>query len=63
MYRYREFDPTPYLKEHAGEETKYGLPHGGKAYCTRCVISNQRPNSAVEYGHTKDSKKKTIRLR
>ena len=30
------------------------------AFCNRCVISNQRPNSAVEYTHTKDSKKKTI---
>jgi len=29
-------------------------------FCRRCVISNQRPNSAVEYAHTKDSKKKTI---
>jgi N-acetyl sugar amidotransferase len=26
------------------------------------VISNQRPNSAVEYGHTRDSKKTTIRF-
>lgn len=62
MYLYpkrREFDPTLYLKDTVGEETKYGLPHE-VAYCTRCVISNQRPNSAVEYGHTKDSKKETI---
>lgn len=55
----REFDPTLYLKDTVGEETKYGLPHK-VVYCTRCVISNQRPNSAVEYGHTKDSKKETI---
>lgn len=39
--------------------TKYGLPSEVE-YCTKCVISNQRPNSAVEYTHTKDSKKKTI---
>ena len=38
---------------------KYGLP-SDVAYCAKCVISNQRPNSAVEYTHTKDSKKKTI---
>lgn len=40
-------------------ETKYGLL-GEVKYCRRCVISNQRPNSTVEYLHTKDSKKETI---
>ena len=40
-------------------EAKYGLPHDVK-FCTSCVISNQRPNSAVEYEHTKASKKETI---
>jgi N-acetyl sugar amidotransferase len=40
-------------------EAKYGLPRE-VAFCKRCVISNQRPNSAVEYAHTKDSKKATI---
>lgn len=40
-------------------EAKYGLPHEVK-FCTKCVISNQRPNSAVEYEHTKASKKQTI---
>jgi len=40
-------------------KTLYDLPQKVK-FCTRCVISNQRPNSAVEYKHTKDSKKVTI---
>lgn len=40
-------------------EVKYGLPREVK-FCRRCVISNQRPNSAVEYSHTKNSKKATI---
>ena len=40
-------------------ETKYGLPAEVK-FCKRCVISNQRPNSAVEYRHTAASKKATI---
>lgn len=40
-------------------ETKYGLPAEVK-FCKRCVISNQRPNSAIEYAHTKDTKKQTI---
>ena len=42
-------------------EAKYGLPLDVK-YCTRCVISNQRPNSAVEYQHTQKSKKTTINI-
>lgn len=40
-------------------EPYYGLPKD-VSYCKKCVISNQRPNSAVEYKHTKDSKKSTI---
>ena len=28
-------------------KTKYGLPEK-VVFCNRCVISNQRPNSAVE---------------
>jgi N-acetyl sugar amidotransferase len=42
-------------------EVKYGLP-GNVRYCTRCVMSNQRPSSAVEFKHNKDSKKVTLRL-
>ncbi len=40
-------------------EALYGLPSEVK-FCRRCVISNQRPNSAVEFRHTRDSKKATI---
>lgn len=40
-------------------ETKYGLPAAVK-FCKKCVISNQRPNAAVEYNHTAVSKKQTI---
>jgi N-acetyl sugar amidotransferase len=40
-------------------EAKYGLPLKVE-FCTRCVISNQRPNSTVEYHHTSQSKKATI---
>ena len=42
-------------------EAKYGLPTDVK-FCSRCVISNQRPNSAVEFKHTAESKKATINL-
>ena len=37
----------------------YGLPREVE-FCKRCTISNQRPNSTVEYKHTAESKKKTI---
>ncbi len=40
-------------------ETKYGLPSSVK-FCKKCIISNQRPNSAVEFSHTTKSKKQTI---
>ena len=40
-------------------EAKYGLPRY-VAFCKHCVISNQRPNSAVEFQHTSASKKATI---
>jgi len=40
-------------------DVKYGLPREVK-FCKVCVISNQRPNSAVEYSHTAASKKTTI---
>lgn len=37
----------------------YGLPSDVE-YCKICVISNQRPNSAVEYKHTEFANKATI---
>ena len=40
-------------------EVKYGLPPV-VAFCRRCVISNQRPSSSVEFKHTAESKKTTI---
>ncbi len=39
----------------------YGLPSKVQ-FCTRCVMSNQRPASAVEFRHTIDSRKKTLAL-
>ena len=40
-------------------EAYYGLPEEVK-FCSKCVMSNQRPTSAVEFKHTKDSKKTTM---
>ena len=42
-------------------EVKYGLPEEVK-FCTMCVMSNQRPTSAVEFKHTIESKKTTLHL-
>ncbi len=38
---------------------KYGLPLEVQ-FCKKCVISNQRPSSTVEFKSTKDEKKETI---
>jgi N-acetyl sugar amidotransferase len=38
---------------------RFGLPLEVR-FCTRCVVSNQRPNSTVEYEHTVESRKETI---
>ena len=42
-------------------EAKYGLPREVK-FCERCVISNQRPASAIEFKHTAASKKVTMNI-
>jgi len=52
-------DKAQFAPDVTNPATKYGLPQEVK-FCKRCVISNQRPNSAVEYNHTQASVKKTI---
>lgn len=42
-------------------DTKFGLPRD-VTFCAKCIISNQRPNSAVETQHSSNSKKKTINI-
>lgn len=41
------------------ERTKYGLPRQVK-FCSKCVISNQRPSSVVEFLSAASDKKSTI---
>ncbi|SVD02718.1 uncharacterized protein METZ01_LOCUS355572, partial [marine metagenome] len=43
------------------QEAYYGLPSRVE-FCANCVISNQRPNSAIEFEHTSATKKSTIKL-
>jgi len=52
-------DLKSFSKDNPQAQALYGLPKE-VVYCKKCVISNQRPNSAVEYKHTKNSKKATI---
>lgn len=42
-------------------EVKYGLP-AEVIFCKRCVMSNQRPSSTLEFKHTKESKKSTLNI-
>ena len=54
-------DLKKYSPNNQSPEAFYGLPLEVK-YCQQCVISNQRPNSTVEYNHAVSSRKKTITL-
>jgi N-acetyl sugar amidotransferase len=56
--RRRETNLAPFVSD-APREARYGLPAEVR-FCRSCVISNQRPNSAVEYQHTSGSRKSTI---
>lgn len=40
-------------------EVKYGLPREVK-FCRKCVMSNQRPTSEIEFKHNINTKKKTL---
>jgi hypothetical protein len=40
-------------------DVKYGLPSEVK-FCNRCVESNQRPSTTIEYKHNKNSKKEAV---
>ena len=42
-------------------KTFYGLPRK-VIFCKKTLISNQRPNSAVEFNHNKYSKKRNSKI-
>jgi len=42
-------------------EAKYGLPED-VVFCRRCVMSNQRPTSSIEFKHTRDRKVRVLHL-
>tara|TARA_A100001011_G_C14305617_1_gene842971 strand:- start:1757 stop:3151 length:1395 start_codon:yes stop_codon:yes gene_type:complete len=56
------------IKSHSDIEAEYkngtayfGLPNDVK-FCKKCIISNQRPNSEIEFKHTNRTQKKTIQF-
>jgi N-acetyl sugar amidotransferase len=53
--------PEEYAPGAESRTAFYGLPRDVR-FCSRCVISNQRPNSSVEFQHTANSRKQTIRF-
>lgn len=55
-------DPNDY-DEISGKplKAKFGLPREVK-FCKKCVISNQRPSSEIEYAHTIATQKRTIQF-
>lgn len=63
LSKYSEISSPDFQKKFNSDEgvlgAKFGLPEK-VAFCKKCIISNQRPNSAVEFKHTKDTKKETI---
>lgn len=58
LLRHQSVDFAPFEGDR-DLSTRYGLPETVK-FCRKCVISNQRPNSAPEYAHKQDSRKATI---
>jgi N-acetyl sugar amidotransferase len=54
-----EIDLSKFQKKAPVSDVRYGLPEE-VLFCKKCVISNQRPNSAVEYKNHAQAKKKTI---
>lgn len=61
MKKIRRAEPVDFAKfsEVGFDEIKYGLPPEVE-FCDRCVISNQRPSSVVEFKNLPSDKKITI---
>lgn len=55
----KKIDLKKFEKNLTEPEIKFGLPREIQ-FCKKCVISNQRPNSTIEFKNTENEKKKTI---
>ena len=51
----KKFNKRLFQKELNRPETRYGLPKK-VMYCKKCVISNQRPSSTVEFKNQNKNK-------
>ena len=56
-----KIDLSGFKKDSTSLDAKYGLPKN-VVYCKKCVITNQRPNSVVEFLNTIDKKKRQLIL-
>jgi N-acetyl sugar amidotransferase len=54
-----EIDLVQFSKKNLEPEVHYGLPEKVE-YCRKCAVSNQKPNSAVEYSNVIGKRKVTI---
>jgi N-acetyl sugar amidotransferase len=61
IWREASPDTDPFMPHRIAGTGRYGLPLQVE-FCSRCVISNQRPSSAVEFEHRADSVKQPIRF-
>jgi N-acetyl sugar amidotransferase len=57
----RKLDMSSFSPGANNPKCNYGLP-ATVTFCANCGVSNQRPNSAVEFQHNANSQKKTIRF-
>ena len=55
----KKIDLNKFQENTNNPENKFGLPKEIK-FCKKCVISNQRPNSTIEFANKPTEKKKTI---
>ena len=60
-FKEKKIDNNIFVGDSNKNEIKYGLPQNVK-YCKKCVISNQRPNSTVEFKNFKDKEKEPIKF-
>ncbi len=56
-----KIDMNLYDENNPNLKSMFGLPEK-VIFCKKCVISNQRPNSEIEYAHTRNTIKRTINI-
>lgn len=59
LKRHIDLNLDLYRQDASIKSVKYGLPFEVK-YCRTCVVSNQRPNSTIEFQNKAEAKKSTI---